>query len=169
MKRTLRDLAENLSCHLLGDTSVTVGTVSSLKSATSDSLVFVEDAQHLDTALRSPAAAVIVGDFAAGNFAASASKPLLISAQPRLTFARAAKLLRDPDQNRKVDPTDIVAASAKIGKNGAIGPRAVLGERVSPGDETTIGAGTVIGDATVIASHCRIDANVPIYPGTILG
>jgi UDP-3-O-[3-hydroxymyristoyl] glucosamine N-acyltransferase len=169
MKRTLRDLAENLSCHLLGDTSVTVGTVSSLKSATSDSLVFVEDAQHLDTALRSPAAAVIVGDFAAGNFAASASKPLLISAQPRLTFARAAKLLRDPDQNRKVDPTAIVAASAKIGKNGAIGPRAVLGERVSLGDETTIGAGTVIGDDTVIASHCRIDANVTIYPGTILG
>src|SRR6266478_5051736 len=99
MKRTLRDLAAKLNCHLLGDTSITVTSVSSLQSATSDSLVFVEDAQHLDTALRSSAVAVIAGDFAAS---APASKPILISAQPRLTFARAAKLLRDPDRNRVI-------------------------------------------------------------------
>ncbi len=64
MKQTLRDLAEKLGCRLLGDSSITVTSVSSLQSATSDSLVFVEDAQHLDTALRSSAAAVIAGDFA---------------------------------------------------------------------------------------------------------
>ena len=54
MKRTLRDLAEKLACPLLGDCSITVTTVSSLQSATSNSLVFVEDAQYLDAALRSP-------------------------------------------------------------------------------------------------------------------
>ena len=61
MKQTLRDLAEKLGCHLLGDASITVTTVSSLQSATSESLVFVEDPQYLDAALRSPAAALIVG------------------------------------------------------------------------------------------------------------
>jgi UDP-3-O-[3-hydroxymyristoyl] glucosamine N-acyltransferase len=165
MKQTLRDLAENLGCRLLGDSSITVTSVSSLQSATSDSLVFVEDAQYLDAALRSSAGAVIAGEFAA----ATASKPILISAQPRLTFARAAKLLRDPDRNRVIHPSAIVPASAEIGKNVAIGPRAILGERVKVGDETTIGAGSVIGDGVVIGSHCRLDANVTVYVGTTLG
>jgi UDP-3-O-[3-hydroxymyristoyl] glucosamine N-acyltransferase len=171
MKQTLRNLSGKLGCRLLGDSSVTVTKVSSLQSATGDSLVFVEDAQYLETALRSSAAAVIAGDFAAGDFAASAtaSKPILISAQPRLTFARAAKLLRDPDRNRVIHPSAIVPASAEIGKNVAIGPRAILGEHVKVGDETTINSGSVIGDDAVIGSHCRLDPNVTVYPGTTLG
>src|ERR1017187_10035514 len=181
MKHTLRDLAEKLGCPLLGDSSITVTKVSSLQSAKSDSLVFVDDAQHLDAALRSSAAAVIAGDFAAGNVAASTTKPILISAQPRLTFARAAKLLRTPRRNRAIHPSAIVPASAEIGKNVAIGPRAILGEHVKVGDETTIGAGSVIGgnagereavkrgDPIKIGSHCRLDPNVTIYPGTTLG
>jgi len=164
MKRTLRDLAEKLGCRLLGDSSITVSTVSSLQSATSGSLVFVEDAQHLDTALRSSAAAVIAGDFAS-----AASKPILISTQPRLTFARAAKLLRDPDRKCEINPTAVVPASAKIGKNVAIGPHAILGKHVKVGDETTIGSGSVICEAVNIGSHCRIDPNVTVYPGTTLG
>jgi UDP-3-O-[3-hydroxymyristoyl] glucosamine N-acyltransferase len=169
MKQTLRELAEKLNCHLLGDSSITVSSVSSPQSATNDSLIFVEEAQRLDAALQSPAAAVIVGDFAAGNFAASALKPILISSQPRLTFARAAKLLRDPDRNRAIHPTAIVPASAEIGKNVAVGPGVILGEHVKIGDESTIGACSAIGDNVLIGSHCRIDPNVTIYPGTTLG
>jgi len=171
MKQTLRDLAKQLGCRLLGDPAITVTSVSSLQSANSDSLVFVEDSQHLDTALHSSAAAVIAGDFAIGDFAASAaaSKPVLISPQPRLTFTRAARLLRDPDRNRGIHPSAVVPASAQIGNNVAIGARAILGEHVKIGDETTISPGAVIGDHVAIGSHCRIDANVTIYPGTTLG
>ena len=166
MKQTLRDLAEKLGCRLLGDSSITVTGVSSPQSATSDNLVFVDDAQFLNAALRSAAAAVIAGEFAAEAIPA---KPLLISGQPRLTFSRAAKLLRDPDRNRAIHPSSLVPASAEIGKDVAIGPRAVIGEHVKVGDNTTIGPGAVVGDNAVIGSHCRIDANVTIYPGTILG
>jgi UDP-3-O-[3-hydroxymyristoyl] glucosamine N-acyltransferase len=166
MKQTVRDLTEKLGCRLLGDSSITVTSVSSPQSATSDSLVFVEDAHHLDAVLRSSAAAVIAGDFAAS---ATASKPILISAQPRLAFARAARLLRDPDRNRVIHPSAIVPASAEIGKNVAIGARAILGEHVKVGDETTIGCGAAIGDNVSIGSLCRLDANVTIYPGTSLG
>jgi UDP-3-O-[3-hydroxymyristoyl] glucosamine N-acyltransferase len=165
MKQTLRDLAEQLGCRLLGDCSITVTTVSSLQSATPESLVFVEDAQYLDPALRSSAAAIVAGEFAS----AAASKPILISPQPRLVFARAAKLLRDHDRNRVIHPSAIVPASAAVGKNVAIGPRAILGERVKVGDETTIGSGSAIGDNAEIGSHCRLDPNVTIYPGTTLG
>jgi UDP-3-O-[3-hydroxymyristoyl] glucosamine N-acyltransferase len=166
MKQTLRDLAEKLGCRLLGDGSITITTVSSLQSATSESMVFVEDAKHLDAALSSSAAAVIAGQFAATD---AKQKPILISTQPRLAFARAAKLLRDPDKIRAIHTGATVPASAKIGKNVSIGPRAILGEQVKIGDETTIGAGCVIGDNATIGIHCRIDANVTIYPGTALG
>ncbi|MGA7748635.1 MAG: UDP-3-O-(3-hydroxymyristoyl)glucosamine N-acyltransferase [Terriglobales bacterium] len=169
MKQTLRDLAEKLGCHLLGDSSISVTSVSSLQSATSESLVFVEDVQYLDAALRSSAAAVIVGEFAAGSFAASANKAFLISPQPRLAFARAARLLRDPDRDRGIHPSAIVPSSVEMGKNVAIGPRAILGEHVRIGDETTIGSGSVIGENVAIGSHCRLDANVTVYARTTLG
>jgi len=170
MKQTLRDLAEKLNCRLLGNGDGSVTSVASLRSATSSSLVFVEDAQNLDAALRSAAAAVIAPEFADKDFAGpTASKPILISAQPRLTFARAAKLLRDPDRNRVIHPSAIVPASAKLGKNVAIGPHAILGEHAKVGDETTIGAGSVIGDNVVIGNHCRIDPNATIYASTTLG
>src|SRR5271168_2380335 len=175
MKRTLRDLAEKLGCHFFGDPNVCVSTVSSLQSATKESLVFVEDAEHLGAALASAAGAVIAKEFPSGQSLSGqsssdqCSKPILISAQPRLTFARAAKLLCEPARDRIIHSTAIIHSSATVGKNVAIGVQAVVGERVSIGDETTIGAGAVIGDDAAIGAHCRIDANVTIYEGTRIG
>ncbi len=167
MKRTLQDLAERLSCRLIGDRSAIVTTVASLQSAGRESLVFIEDAKRLDSALASPAAAVIAGEFAANT---TASKPILISPQPRLTFARAAKLLHDAGGvQRTIHASAIVAASARIGNNAAIGPRAVIGEKATIGDESSIGPGCVIGDGVGIGTHCRLDANVTLYSGTTLG
>ena len=169
MSQTLRSLAEKLGCHLLGEPSVTVSRVASLQSATSGTLVFVEDAQHLDVALQSEADAIIAGDFAAANFDASASKSLLISSHPRLTFARAAKFLRSPQRTPTIHPSAVVAESARIAHTVSIGPRAVVGENVRIEDETTIGPGAVIGDNVTIGTHCRIDSNVTIYPAVHLG
>src|ERR1035438_9993085 len=125
MKQSLATLAESLGCRLLGDGSITVTHLSSLKSADEESLVFVDDAKHLDAALASHAAAVIAGDFAAD---APAHKPLLISSQPRLAFARAARLLRDDGSYRRgVHPSATVPASTLLGAKTEIGARVVLG------------------------------------------
>jgi len=172
MKQLLRDLADKLDCRLIGDGSIMVTQLSSLQSADAESLVFVDDAKYLDAALASSAAAVIAGEFAANPEALAASaparKPLLISSQPRLAFARAARLLGDAAaQGRGIHPSAIVAASV-IGGNVDIGPRAIVGEQVKIGEGTTIGAGCVIGDGVEIGAHCRIDANVTIYSGTTL-
>ncbi len=171
MKQSLAALAENLGCRLIGDGSITVSYVSSLKSAGDESLVFVDEGKHFDSALASRAAAVIAGDFAeAPSAPASARKPLLISAQPRLAFARAARLLRETArQGRGAHPSAIIPASTFLGKNVEIGPRAVLGEHVKVGDGSSIGAGCVIGDSVTIGADCRIDASVTVYRGTTLG
>jgi len=167
MKHTLGTLAEKLGDRVLGDSSVPVSNVASVTSAAQGSLIFVEDPKHLGAALTSPASAVIAGEFAAH---VATSKPLLISSQPRLTFARAAKLLQDSGGHlRAIHPSAFVPTSAQIGKNVAIGPRAVVGEGVHIADGTTIGAGCVIADSVKIGADCRLDANVTIYSGATLG
>jgi UDP-3-O-[3-hydroxymyristoyl] glucosamine N-acyltransferase len=167
MKRTLHDLAAELGCRLLGDRSVVVTGVSSLQSASADSVTFVEDPRHLDAAMASPAAAVIAGEFASKT---PAVKPILISAQPRLAFARAAKLLQKSRADvSEIYPSAQVPASAQLGKNVAIASRVILGEGVRIGDGTRIAPGCVIGDAVEVGSECRLDANVTIYSGTRVG
>jgi UDP-3-O-[3-hydroxymyristoyl] glucosamine N-acyltransferase len=178
MKQTLRHLAESLGCRLLGDGSITVTAVSSTQSANKGSLVFAEDPERLDTALRSPAAAVVAGDFAANLPASDASsKPILISEHPRLAFTRAARLLQQPDTKRGIHSSAIIAESATLGRNVAVGAGAIIGDRARIGEGTTIGCGAIIGDnsaasdvdAVVIGRHCRLDSKVVIYPGTVIG
>jgi UDP-3-O-[3-hydroxymyristoyl] glucosamine N-acyltransferase len=173
MKTALRGLAEKLNCRLIGDGSITVSAVSSLRSANAGSLIFVDDPKYLDAALASSAAAIIANEFAAKAFAAesvtAAAKPLLISAQPRLAFTRAARLLHAlAPRTRGIHPSAVVAAST-IGGNVDIGAHAVIGEQVTIGHDTTIAAGCIIGEGVEIGQHCRIDANVTIYSGTTLG
>ncbi|MGA9557713.1 MAG: UDP-3-O-(3-hydroxymyristoyl)glucosamine N-acyltransferase [Terriglobales bacterium] len=170
MKQSLAALAEKLGCRLIGDGSVAVERLASLKSADAKSLVFVDDAKHFDAAMASAAAAIIAGNFGAEKSAgAKTAKPILISTQPRLAFARAAEFLRDPAaQGRGIHPSAIVAASV-IGSNVDIGPRAIIGEQVQIGDGTMIGASCVIADGVKIGAHCRIDAHVTIYANTTLG
>ena len=89
-KRSVGEIAEHVRATIRGDAHVEVTAVSSIASATPSSLVFVEDEKNLQLAFDSPAAAVIAGDF----FVGANAKPVIISGQPRLAFARAARFLR---------------------------------------------------------------------------
>ena len=162
----LNDLAAQLGCSLLGNGSVSVTRVSSLRSAREDALVFIEDPEALNAAVSSPAAAVIAGEFAS---ATSTTKPILIASQPRLAFARAARLLHKPASHSGTHPSAIVANSAHVGKNVNIAARAIVGDNAKIGDNTNVGPGCVLGDAVEIGSHCRLDANVTVYSGAKLG
>ena len=167
MKQNLGSLAEKLGGRVLGDTSIAIDNVASITAAAAGSLVFVEDPKNLERALDSSAAAIIAGEFATK---AAGSKPLWISSQPRLTFARAAKSLLDSSgRAHAIDPSAIVPASVRVGRDVAIGPRAVLGEDIKIGDGTSIAAGCVVGDTVEIGANCRIDANVTIYSGAEIG
>jgi UDP-3-O-[3-hydroxymyristoyl] glucosamine N-acyltransferase len=169
MKRSLKEIAEALDARLLGDGSVTVGGVASIAPASPDDLVFVADEKYLAQALQSSAGAVIAGEFAA---ASSSSKPLLISAHPKLTFARAARWLQESDpkvNSGGVHATAVVSPSARLGAGVVVEARAVVADRVEIGKGTLIGAGAVLGGEVKIGSGCRIYPQVTIYPGTTMG
>jgi UDP-3-O-[3-hydroxymyristoyl] glucosamine N-acyltransferase len=170
MKRSLQQIAEAVHARLLGDGSVQVGGVASIAAATPDDLVFVEDEKYLAAALQSAAGAVIAGEFAA---AATSAKPLLISDHPKLTFARAARVLHecaDGDSRKgRVHATAVVHASARLAPGVYLEELAVISDHAEVGENTRIGAGCAIGRGVKVGRDCEIYPNVTIYPGTTLG
>jgi UDP-3-O-[3-hydroxymyristoyl] glucosamine N-acyltransferase len=151
----------------MGDGRVKLIGVASIRLASRGDLVFVENENNLRAALESAASAVITGEFAA-KF--TASKPLLMVGQPRLAFARAAKLLDPSDKVRPgVHRSAVVHASAHVGKGATIEARAVISENVSIGADCRIGAGCVIAARVRIGRDCVLYPNVTIYPAARLG
>ena len=172
MKRSLLSVAQALQAHLVGDGAVEVSGIASIALATSADLVFVEDEKSLLAALDSPAAAAIVAEFpkAESLKEKAGSKPLLIAKNPKLAFARAARLLYSPPNRPPgAHPSAVVHASAGLAKDASVAERVVIGEKAEVGDRTWIGAGVVIGAGVSIGSDCEIYPNVTIYPGARLG
>jgi UDP-3-O-[3-hydroxymyristoyl] glucosamine N-acyltransferase len=167
MERALKDVAEFLGASLKGNGHAIVSGVASLQSAKAGDIVFVEDVKNLHSALASQASAVIAGEFAAnGNHA----KPVLVVAQPRLAFARAAVWLRSESNGAPgVHPSAVVHIGAKLDKDVTVGERAVIGDDVEIGGGTRIGAGSVVESHVRIGRDCCIYPNVTIYPGSELG
>ena len=167
MQRRLSEIAGAVGARVIGDERIEISGVASIASAKGSDLVFVEDEKHLASALESKAAAVIAGTFAENN---NSSKPLLIVANPRLAFARAARLLHGHDRPAAgIHPAAMVHPSADLGEGVAVDARAVVHEDVVVGERSWIGAGCVIGKAAIIGDDCEIYPNVTIYPGSRIG
>jgi UDP-3-O-[3-hydroxymyristoyl] glucosamine N-acyltransferase len=96
-------------------------------------------------------------------------KPLLVMRQPRLGFARAARLLCTLEQATSLHGTAIVAPNVLQGKNISVGAYAVIEDGAQIGAGTSIGAGAVIGAGVRIGENCRIYPRVVLYPGVTLG
>lgn len=167
MQRSLKDVAEFLGASLKGDGQAVVSGVASLQSAKSGDLVFVEDAKHLPSAMASSASAVIAGGFAANG---AHAKPVLVAAQPRLAFARAAAWLRSESAGAPgIHSSAVVHASAKLAHDVTIAERAVIRENVVIGERTIVEAGAVVGPDVEIGRDCHLYPNVTIYPGAEIG
>ena len=174
---SLQQIADALGARLIGDGRMQVRAVASIESATPEDLVFVDDEKHLAAALKSRAGAVIAGPFAE-TFAATVDgmRPLLISDHPKLSFARAARLLQvgSPSDDSKpqaaiVHASAAVHPSVKLGPGVVVEELAVVAERAHIGQASRIGAGCSIGRGVKIGNDCEIYPHVTMYPGTTLG
>jgi UDP-3-O-[3-hydroxymyristoyl] glucosamine N-acyltransferase len=166
-KRSLREVAEFVQARLVGDGAVEITNISSIQAATPGDLVFVEDEKNLRLALKSRASAVITGEFAAAK---KNAKPLLVSPQPRLAFARAARFVCPPQERQPgIHPSAVTDSSSRLGQGVTVEARAVIGEGAQIGNNSWIGAGCVIGAHVSIGRDCELYPNVTIYPGARLG
>jgi UDP-3-O-[3-hydroxymyristoyl] glucosamine N-acyltransferase len=168
MKHSVQAIAERVGARLIGDPQVEVSGVASIASASTDSLVFVDDEKHLSAAFESRAGAVIAGNFATSP---SSPKPLLISDHPKLAFSRAARLFIGNEQDRlqMIHTSAIVHPSAVLAAGIRVDAKAVIGERAHIEEGTRIGTSCSIGAEVKIGGNCEIYPNVTIYPGAVLG
>lgn len=163
----LSQVAQALNAELrFSGADVEVDGVSSTSAATPGTLVFAEDAQSLDRALASHAAAVILNPKLAGQ---ASGKPLLLAAQPKLAFAQAARLLRPAKAASGVHPAAVVDPSAQLGPEVSIGAGAVVEADAWIGAGTRIDAGVVVGAGVRIGAGCHLYPRVVVYAGTELG
>ena len=160
-------LIETLGGKLVaGDRERQVSGVNSVELAGDKEIVFTEDAASAAKALASNAGVVVLKagratDYPQGKCAVEAE-------QPRLWFARAARLLKPAIQATGVHPTAVVGENVKIGEGVSIGPCAVVEENACIGAGTRIEAGAVIGEGVCISENCRIYPRAVLYPGTTL-
>jgi len=167
MKRNIKEIAKALGVSVIGDDQIEISGVASITNAKPGDLVFVEDEKRLQLALRSKAGCVIAGDFAKER---NSSKPLLIAANPRLAFARAAAMLQEQAPRAPgIHSSAVVLPSANIAESAIIDPWTFVGENASIGPRTWIGAGSVVGSGVIIGEDCKIYPRVTIYPGARIG
>lgn len=141
--------------------------VGPVEDAQESTLVFAESEASASVALASAAGAVVVKTGAAVGDAAG--KCVIECEQPRLWFARAAKLLAAGRAGAGVHPAAVVEADVEIGGGAFVGPGAIVGAGARIGARTRIEAAAVLGAGVVIGADCRIYPHAVLYAGTTLG
>lgn len=167
---TLAELMEKLGGRLVQrGAAQNLSAVSSLQTAHSTALVFAEDETTAAKALASAAAAVVLKPGAAASHASNPSIAVIESEQPRLWFARAAKLLHPELPCEGIHPAAVIGEGAELLESVTVGAHAVIGKGARAGERSRIDAGAVIGEGVRIGKHCHIYPRVVIYPGTTIG
>jgi UDP-3-O-[3-hydroxymyristoyl] glucosamine N-acyltransferase len=167
---TLGELIEQLGGKLAqGSASTELTGVANSNSAIANHLVFAEDTASATQALTSSAGAVVLKPSSLTTYTANPAIAVVEADQPRLWFAKAAKLLKPAPHKPLINQPHHMGAHVKLGKDVALGPGAVIGEHASIGARTRIEAGAVIGEGVIIGEDCRIYPRAVLYPGTTLG
>ncbi len=167
---TLGELIERLGGELAqGSAEQAIAGVSSPDIAHSTDLVFAESEASVAEALSSSAAAVVLKPAAASSYTSHSGIAVIESDQPRLWFARAAKLLKPALPATGVHPAAVIGSDVMLGADVTVGACAAVGDRAMIGAGTRIEAGVVIGEGVRIGERCRIYPRVVIYPGTTIG
>lgn len=166
--KTLGELMENFGGKLAqGSVDHAVEGVRSTAQAGARDLVFAEDAAAAAEALKSGAGIVVLRPGLLSAY--PAEKCVVEAAQPRLWFARAAKLLKPAPPATGVHASAAIGERVELGKNVTIGACAVIEDDAHIGSNTRIEAGAVVGRGVHVGDFCRIYPRAVLYPGTSLG
>ncbi len=166
---TLAELMEKLGGRLAqGDAGWVVDGVNSCELASPFDLVFADNAAMAAEVLASNAGVVVLpSGVAAGAY--PHGKCVVEAEQPRLWFARAARLLAKPPLATGVHPAAVVPPDAMLAPGVVVGAGAVIGSHARIGEGTRIEAGAVLGDRVQVGEDCHIHPRAVLYPGVTLG
>ena len=169
---TVGELIERLGGELLqGDPETLVVGVADTGQAKELDLAFGESQSGAEKAIGGWASvAVVPPDFNLEGGSANAGRMAIVAAaQPRLWFAKAAKLLAEPLPVAGIHSAAVVASDARVSELASVGAGAVIGHGAVVGEFSRVEAGAVVGDGVQIGEHCRIYPRVVLYAGTAVG
>ncbi|WP_263351843.1 UDP-3-O-(3-hydroxymyristoyl)glucosamine N-acyltransferase [Acidicapsa acidisoli] len=165
---TVGELIDRLGGDLVqGDRETLLAGVADVEQAKELDLVFGENEAAVTRALSGWASAVVVpADYRPDETGRAA---VIATAQPRLWFAKAARLLAEPLPAMGWHPAATISPDAHVAETVSIGAGAVVGHGAVIGEFSRVEAGAVIGNGVRIGEHCRIYPRVVLYPGTQVG
>lgn len=167
---TLGELVEALGGNLVqGSPEIILAGVETSQAANGLDLVFGEDASSAAEAVSGGAAAVVVKPGCANVWSRNPVMGVVETAEPRLWFARAARLLRLAPQHTGIHPSALIGPLVELGDGVNIATGAVIGEGASIGAGSRIEAGAVVGPYVRIGQNCHIYPRVTVYRGATLG
>ena len=157
MKKTSQQLAAYVGGELRGRADVLLESVASLKNAGPADLTYAEEKFH-DDAKASHAGCIFVKS---GEFP---QQTVVIVANPKLAFARAAALLYETENSDTfIHPTAVVEPGVSVGHGSSIGPGCTIGSRVRIGEKCTL------HPRVTIYPDVEIGNNVIIHAGAVIG
>ncbi len=165
---TLGELVEQLDGTLAkGDPDLVIDGVNSADDAGPLDLAFAEDVDSAAKAFDSYAAAVVLRP--GSKIIYPSGKSIVETPQPRLWFARAAKLLAKPVAGSGVSHGALVASDAVLSSRVSVAAGAIIEAGAHIGVGTRIEAGAIICQGARIGARCHIYPRAVLYPGTTLG
>ncbi len=166
----LGELAAQLECQLEGEADLEITGVAGMDEAHAHEVTFLSNPKYLPKLHTTQAAAII-----AGPDVDTLGKPVLRSADPYLSFAKALEVFYPPRRPPAgIHPTAVIAADAKLGRNPSIGPYVVIEAGAEVGDDCVLKSfamiypGVKIGDRFFAHSHAVVRENVRIGNDVIL-
>ena len=166
MTYSVRELAREIGVKVLGDGNDEITHVADLEDSKKGSLSFATSNQYLDKLKQTKATAVIVPESLVPHCQITA----LVSNNPYLSFARAARLLHPEEQFiAGIHPTAIIHEDCEIADNVYIGPNVVISAKCTIGKDSYIGPGTIITAPSFIGASSRLIARVSIVGPTLMG
>jgi UDP-3-O-[3-hydroxymyristoyl] glucosamine N-acyltransferase len=160
----LRELATRLGCPVRGDGEVEVQRVRGIEDSGPGDLTFVANRRYVTRLSTTRASAVIVSP------ELETPLPSLLSPNPYLAYARAARLLH-PEQHPPagVHPSAVVDPTAELAGGVHVGALAVVGPRVRVGAGTVIHPHVVLYPDAVVGEECVLHSGVQVRERCRLG
>lgn len=177
MEKTLKELAQLVGGTCQGPEDLIIRGLAAIQQAGPDEITFVAR----------PKFAAQIGASRAGAFIVSPElaqvpRPLIITADPYLAYAKIATVFAPPPRRWPgISNQAYLGANCTLGEDVSIGPFVCLGDNVTLGDRTTLMPGTVIGQGVTIGAdtlvyanvtigdHCVVGSRVIIHSGTVIG
>jgi len=166
MSATLRELADTFGCELYGDGERVVTRVGTLSGAAPDAISFLANPLYRSQLAGTRAAAVILEE----HNRAGCPVDCLVHSQPYLTYARVAAFLHPPPAVAPgVEPSAVIAASARVAPSAQIGAHTVIGSGCSIGESAVVGPGSVLGANVSVGAGTRLVARVTVLDDVQIG